>query len=68
MIYNEYDANIRVAELCNTIQLAYKEIRALADYHDIGVELRIPKEDGFYPDTIDMDYNNDDWQSSDLDC
>jgi hypothetical protein len=65
MIYNEGDACVRVAELSNTIQLAYKEIRALADYHDIGVELRVPIEDGFYPNVIDMDYNNSDWQSSD---
>lgn len=65
MIYNESDACVRVAELSNTIQLAYKEIRALADYHDIGVELRVPTEDGFYPNVIDMDYNNSDWQSSD---
>lgn len=65
MIYNEGDACVRVAELSNTIQLAYKEIRALADYHDIGVELRVPIEDGFYPDTINLDYNNSDWLPSD---
>lgn len=68
MIYDESAASNRVAELCNTIQLAYKEIRELADYHDIAVELRIPTEDGFYPNTIDADYNNNDWQSSDMDC
>lgn len=64
MIYNESEACNRVAELSNTIQLAYKEIRALADYHDIAVELRVPTEDDFYPNTIDMDYNNSDWMSS----
>lgn len=68
MIYNEADAVQRVAENCNAIQALYKEIRALSDYHDIEVELQIPKEDGFYPDTIDADYNNDGWMSSSNDC
>lgn len=65
MIYNESDAVQRVAENCNAIQALYKEIRVLADYHDIAVELRIPVEDGFYPGVIDADYNNNnDWHSS----
>ena len=68
MIYNEADAVQRVAENCNAIQTLYKEIRDLADYHDIEVELKIPKEDGFYPDTIDADYNVSGWQSSSYDC
>lgn len=66
MIYNENQAVVRVAELCNTIQDAYREIRALADYHDIEVELRIPiEDDGVYSDTINADYNvSNDWLSS----
>lgn len=65
MIYNENQAVVRVAELCNTIQDAYREIRALANYHDIEVELRIPIEEGSYPDTINADYNvNTGWLSS----
>jgi hypothetical protein len=64
LIYNEADAVQRVAENCNAIQALYAEIRTLADYHDIAVELRIPTEDGFYPDVIDADYNNNDWHSS----
>lgn len=64
MIYNEADAVQRIAENCNAIQALYAEIRALADYHDVAVELQIPTEDGFYPNTIDADYNNNDWYSS----
>lgn len=64
MIYNEADAVQRVAENCNAIQALYAEIRALSDYHDIAVELKIPTEGGFYPNTIDADYNNNDWYSS----
>ena len=65
MIYNEHDATTRVAQLCNTIQAAYAEIRELADYHDIEVELRIPIEnDGIWSDTINADYNVSDWHSS----
>lgn len=58
LIYNEADAVQRVAENCNAIQALYAEIRALADYHDIEVELRIPIEDGTWPDTINADYND----------
>lgn len=67
MIYNEADAVQRVAENCNAIQALYKEIRTLADYHDIEVELRIPIENGAYPDTINADYNmstSSGWYSS----
>lgn len=65
MIYNEHDAVQRVAENCNAIQALYAEIRALADYHDIEVELRIPIESGMYPDTINADYNvSSGWLSS----
>lgn len=68
MIYNEADAVQRVAENCNAIQALYAEIRALSDYHDIAVELKIPTEDGIFPSTIDADYNNEDWQSSSYNC
>ena len=68
MIYNEAEAAQRVAENCNAIQALYKEIRQLADYHDIEVELLIPMEDGFYPDTINASYNVDHWQSSSAHC
>lgn len=68
MIFNEADAVQRVAENCNAIQALYAEIRSLADYHDIEVELRIPIESGSYPDTIDADYNVSGWQSSSYDC
>lgn len=66
MIYNEADAVQRVAENCNAIQALYAEIRALSDYHDIEVELRIPIEnDGIYSDTINADYNvSSGWLSS----
>ena len=64
MIYNEADAVQRVAENCNAIQALYAEIRTLADYHDIAVELKIPTEDGPWPDTIDADYNNESWNPS----
>jgi hypothetical protein len=69
MIYNEADAVQRVAENCNAIQALYAEIRTLADYHDIAVELRIPTEDGPWPNTIDADYNVEpSWMSSSANC
>lgn len=68
MIYNEHDAVTRVAENCNAIQALYAEIRALSDYHDIEVELRIPIESGTYPDTINADYNVSQWRSSSAHC
>jgi hypothetical protein len=65
LIYNETDAVQRVAENCNAIQALYAEIRELADYHDIEVELRIPIEnDGIYSDTINADYNVSQWNPS----
>jgi hypothetical protein len=68
MIYEESVALVRIAENCNAIQALYKEIRELSDYHDIAVELQIPKEDGFYPETVDADYNNEQWSSSSQYC
>lgn len=68
MIYNEADAVQRVAENCNAIQALYREIRQLADYHDIEVELLIPIEDDVYPDTINASYNVAQWQPSSYSC